>query len=266
MSMEKNVLKNILIFEFYENIRNRWIFLYFFIFLFISLLFINSGGNEPERISASLLSEILLIIPLFTLIFGSIRFVDSLPFSEVILSRTQNRFTLYLGKYLGMLLSINVGFLLGTGLPLLLFVDLGNSHINFQLLVFGVFLNAIFLAISYQIAISFQKKEFVLATSLLLWFYFYLLYDLIVLFFSVSLGDYPIEGLIILFIFFNPIDLVRVILLLQMDIAALMGFTSAFFQKYIGNQFGISLAILLLIIWILIPFYLGYKKFSRKDL
>ena len=264
--MEFKILKNLIFFEFYENIRNRWLYLYFSIFFTISILLIYSGGSESERISASLLNEVLLIIPLFTLIFGSIRFMDSIPFMEVLLTRSENRFYLFFGKWLGMGLCLNLGFLLGSGIPLLLYISVDNFFIPLQILFFGVLLNFVFLTLSFFLAIHFSHKEISLAVSLLLWFYFYLFYDLVILALSVNLGDYPLESILLFLIILNPIDLVRVLLLLQMDVAALMGFTSAFFQKYMGNQTGIFFAIFLLMLWIVIPFYFGYKKFSKKDL
>jgi Cu-processing system permease protein len=264
--LEYKKLKSLFLFEFYENIRNRWLYLYFSTFFLISTLLIFSGGSESERISASLLNEVLLIIPLFTLIFGSIRFMDSLPFMEVLLSRSENRFFLFFGKWLGMGFCLNLGFLLGSGIPLLFYMSLDNIFIPLQILTFGVLLNFLFLTLSFFFAIQFSLREVSLAVSLLLWFYFYLFYDLVILALSVNLGDYPLEPVILLLIILNPIDLVRVLLLLQMDIAALMGFTSAFFQKYMGNQYGIIFTIFLLILWILIPFYFGNKRFSKKDL
>ena len=134
--MEYKKLKSLFLFEFYENIRNRWLYLYFSTFFLISTLLIFSGGSESERISASLLNEVLLIIPLFTLIFGSIRFMDSLPFMEVLLSRSENRFFLYFGKWLGVGLCLNLGFLLGSGIPLLFYMSLDNIFVMSMIFTF----------------------------------------------------------------------------------------------------------------------------------
>ena len=56
-------------FEFKENIRSKWIFAYAYLFFLISSLFIYFGGNESAKIVASLLSIILLLVPLFALLF-----------------------------------------------------------------------------------------------------------------------------------------------------------------------------------------------------
>ena len=67
-------------------------------------------------------------------------------------------------------------------------------------------------------------------------------------------------------IFMNPIDLSRIQILLQMDISALMGYTGAVFREFFGNNTGIILSILGLILWIIFPLMISLKKFKRKDL
>ena len=240
-------------FEFKENIRNKWIFAYAISFFLISSLLIYFGGNESAKIIASLLSIILLLVPLFALLFGSTNFLDSLSFMEVIFTRPISRFHYYAGKFLGLSLVLNLGYLLGVGIPI-------------QLLAYGFLLNLIFIALSLLIAVLFLKREAVLSVSLALWFYLYLLYDLLMLGISINFGEYPLEVPILLLTCINPLDLVRIITILQMDNAVLLGFTSAFFQKYLGNANGILLCLSLLIVWTGIPFYIGYRFFAKKDL
>ncbi|MBK8394142.1 MAG: ABC transporter permease subunit [Leptospiraceae bacterium] len=255
-------------FEFKENIRNKWIFAYAISFFLISSLLIYFGGNESAKIIASLLSIILLLVPLFALLFGSTNFLDSLSFMEVIFTRPISRFHYYTGKFLGLSFVLNLGYLLGVGIPVLLFTNPESKllFLSIQLLVYGFLLNLIFLALSLLIAVLFLKREAVLSVCLALWFYLYLLYDLLMLGISVNFGEYPLEIPILILTCINPLDLVRIITILQMDNAALLGFTSAFFQKFLGNTNGILLCISLLFIWTGIPFYLGYRLFSKKDI
>jgi Cu-processing system permease protein len=119
---------------------------------------------------------------------------------------------------------------------------------------------------SLLIAVLFIKRENVLSISLAIWLYLYLLYDLLMLGISVNFVEYPLEIPILILTCINPLDLVRIITILQMDNAVLLGFTSAFFQKYLGNTNGISLCLSLLILWTGIPFYIGYRFFAKRDL
>ena len=101
---------------------------------------------------------------------------------------------------------------------------------------------------------------------LLLWFYFALLYDALVLFLMFLLADYPLEKAMLAFIALNPIDLGRVVVLLQMDISALMGYTGALFRELLGTGWGLGLAVLALLLWVFVPIALAVRVFRKKDL
>ena len=55
-------------------------------------------------------------------------------------------------------------------------------------------------------------------------------------------------------------------MLLHLDASAMMGYTGALFKEYFGNGIGIAVSLLLLFIWVIIPFVLSLKKFKTKDL
>jgi Cu-processing system permease protein len=102
--------------------------------------------------------------------------------------------------------------------------------------------------------------------ALLLWFFFSLLYDAIVLFIMFSFSDYPLEKPMLALICLNPIDLARVNVMLQMDIAALMGYTGALFQKVLGTNIGMAVGWLIYVVWIAVPLWVAVRLFCRKDL
>jgi Cu-processing system permease protein len=64
----------------------------------------------------------------------------------------------------------------------------------------------------------------------------------------------------------NPIDLARIQVLLQVDVAALMGYTGAIFKKMFGTAVGYIISLLLMLVWIIVPFILSLKLFNKKDL
>jgi Cu-processing system permease protein len=63
----------------------------------------------------------------------------------------------------------------------------------------------------------------------------------------------------------NPIDLVRIALLLQFDISALMGYTGAVFSRFFSGATGLAVITAALTTWIAGPLALGYIGFRRKD-
>jgi Cu-processing system permease protein len=80
-----------------------------------------------------------------------------------------------------------------------------------------------------------------------------------------SFSDYPLEKTTLSLIFFNPVDLGRILMLMQLDISALMGYTGAFFQSFFGSAKGLSLSLGVLVIWMLWPIVLASRIFQKKD-
>ena len=64
----------------------------------------------------------------------------------------------------------------------------------------------------------------------------------------------------------NPIDLARVLVLLQMDVSALMGYTGAMMKDLLGTGAGIAYATAVLTGWIAVPLASALWVFRRKDL
>jgi Cu-processing system permease protein len=67
------------------------------------------------------------------------------------------------------------------------------------------------------------------------------------------------------FSFFNPVDLARILLTLQFDVSALMGYTGAVYQRFFGGALGMLLSATALLTWALVPLWLGNRFFHKKD-
>ncbi len=63
----------------------------------------------------------------------------------------------------------------------------------------------------------------------------------------------------------NPVDLGRILLLLQIDISALMGYTGAVFEQFFGSPLGLSLSAGALFLWMGLSLVLAHRTFLRKD-
>jgi len=102
--------------------------------------------------------------------------------------------------------------------------------------------------------------------AILLWFYFSIIFDGLVLFLLFQFEDYPMEKPMLVFTALNPIDLSRILILLKMDISALMGYTGAVFQDFFGTATGMIIAVATLLLWAAIPCWFSVRNFVRKDL
>jgi Cu-processing system permease protein len=123
-----------------------------------------------------------------------------------------------------------------------------------------------FVSIAMLASVLTRDKAKGIGVVLLLWFFFALLYDAIVLFLMFALADYPLEKAMLAFVSLNPIDLARVVVLLQMDISALMGYTGALYREFLGTGWGIAFAVLVLLMWGIAPMLLAVRVFKKKDL
>lgn len=255
-------------FEFFENVRNKWLAIYALAFFAFTGLITYMGGSDPLSASMSLLNLVLLSVPLFTMMFGSISFTESLPFHDVLIAQPISRRDIYLGKWIGLGGGLSASYVIGMGLGLLFTINFSGSGIKSAvlLLFLGVLLTLAFLGIAFYVVNVLSKREVIFATVLVLWFVFFILYDLLVMAVAVVFEDYPLAWPMLMMVCFNPIDLVRLILLLQTDASAMMGYSEAIFQKYLGSGVGIAIGTTCLLLWIAIPTWRGLRRFERKDM
>ena len=74
------------------------------------------------------------------------------------------------------------------------------------------------------------------------------------------------EPLIVPLAALNPIDLSRMLIMLQVDLAALLGYTGAVYQRFFGSLGGMLASFTALLLWTLIPAWAAVRAFARKDL
>jgi len=200
-------------------------------------------------------------------VLATIHVYNAREFTELLLAQPIRRSSLFKGLYLGLALPLVAGFVAGVGLPFLLHGggDPANRGAMITLVALGAVLTFSFTAISFSIALFAEDRLRGLGVALGLWLLVGLLYDGLVLVAVALFSDYPIERPLLALTFANPVDLARVLLLLKLDVAALMGYTGAVFQRAFSGALGPSLAAAMLGVWITAPLMLGARQFRRKD-
>ena len=94
--------------------------------IYTLLLFIISFGvfqldDTTNKGLLSLLNLVLFIVPLVSLIFSTIYLYNSAEFIELLVSQPLGRKSIWLSLYTGVAVSLSISFLLGTGIPILLY-------------------------------------------------------------------------------------------------------------------------------------------------
>jgi len=129
----------------------------------------------------------------------------------------------------------------------------------------GTLLTFVFTGLAVWIATRFEDRLKGFGAAILLWLAFAIVYDGVVLVIAGAFADYPLERAMITLMMLNPVDLARVLMLLRLDVAALMGYTGAAFERFFGSGAGAALALTALLAWWAAPVALGLRAFRRKD-
>jgi Cu-processing system permease protein len=245
----------------YDILRNRILIGYTVLLLAISLSLFNMEDDSTKG-TLSLTNIILIIVPLVSIIFSTIHFYNSYEFIELMMAQPVNRRTILLSEYFGVSISLLAAFFVGTGIPVLLYDGSGTGFIVF---LSGMMLTQVFVSLAFWASVITRDKAKGIGLSLMLWFYFSLIYDGIILFFLFSFNDYPLEKPILALTCLNPVDLGRILILLKLDISALMGFTGALYKQFFGSRMGLVFSLLVMSAWIVIPLFFAVRIFSKKN-
>jgi len=246
----------------YDIIRSKVILAYTAFLLLVSFSLFNMEENSSKAI-LSLLNIILIVVPLVSMIFATIHYYNSYEFIELMLSQPMSRRKILLSEYGGVSISLLSSFLIGVGIPVMLY---SPDSIGFSLLFNGFALTLIFTSLAFLTSVKARDKARGIGAALLLWFYFALIYDGLVLLILFTFSDYPLEKLTLVLSALNPIDLGRISIMLKMDVSALMGYTGALYKDFFGSGSGILFTLGIMILWILIPLWWALRMFKKKDL
>lgn len=245
-------------------LRSWWVPGYALVFFLLTETLLRFGGGGPRAV-ASLLNAVLIVIPLVSVVMGTLFLSGAREFILLLLAQPVGRPTLYTGLYLGVALPLAGAFLAGVGLPVLARggAELGLAGVT--LAVTGVLLTFVFTALAFFAAARYEDRAKALGVALLGWFAATVLYDGLVLFVVATFSEWPLETPMLALTLLNPVDLARVLLLLTFDVAALMGYTGAVFERFFGSSVGILASLGALVGWTALPFLAGLHGFLRKD-
>ena len=245
-----------------DILQSRILVVYTLILLVTALSLFGLEDNVNKGI-LSLLNIVLILVPLFSIIFSTIYIYNSAEFIELLVSQPLRRRSLWLSFLIGLSVSLSLAFIIGIGVPILIFQI---NIVGLLMMLVGVLLSIIFVTIALLAAVQIRDKAKGIGMAIFLWMYFSLLFDGFVLFLLFQFADYPLERPMILVSALNPIDLGRILILLQLDISAMMGYTGAIFKDFFGTIWGLFFSFFILGLWIFIPAYFSTRKFNRKDL
>lgn len=252
--------------EWKSLLRSKWVFGYGLIFLVLADVLLRFGGGGAE-VLLSLSNVMLLFVPLVGMIYGVLYIYQSKEFVELLLTQPIKRGTLYNGLFWGISTPLMSAFVVGSALPLIwhgiLQIDPASTLLVLGL---GAVLTLIFVALGFVLGLIFyydRIKGF--GFTIVIWLFMAILYDGLVLLLIFTFGDFPLERFVLAAVMLNPVDLARIMVLLEFDISALMGYTGAVFSRFFGTSAGMVTSASLLVAWLLVPLWAGHRIFQKKD-
>ena len=221
---------------FTDNIKDKVVVIYLILLALLSWTSLLLQDNASKG-ALTELNIILFITPLMSLLYTVTYLYDSHDFIVLLLSQPLKRQQIWRSLYIGVSFSLHLAFLIGVGIPMLLYTESGTALI---LIVIGI--------------------------SILIWLLLTMIYDAVLLYLVFLLSEWPIETPLLSLLMLNPLDLARFQVILKMDISAMMGYGGAAFKEFLGATGGIIISSLLLLLWIILPYVFSSHIFKRKDL
>ncbi len=246
----------------YDILRSKVLIAYT-IFLLLITVSLFGLENDPSKSLVSLMSIIMIVAPLVSIIFSTTYFYNAYEFIELLVAQPISRNSILLGEFFGVSVSLVVGLLIGVGVPIIYYTPTATG---FVLLLSGIALTLSFTSLAFFASVVTRDKAKGIGVALMMWFYFAVIYDALVLAVLFAFNDYPLDKAVIGMASLNPIDLGRIMILLKIDISALMGFTGAVYKQFFGKSFGMIYSIGVMLLWILLPLFASVRIFRKKNL
>lgn len=264
--------------EFVSVARLRWIRLFAAAFALLTVGAAWSAGSARElmgadsfaRTTVALVPLVLLLVPLVAILLGVSGQTTEAGSDAFLYSQPVTRFEVILGRWLGQSAALGAALAAGLGAGGA-FVALGAGSADLpRFVVFAAatfVLALVFLAIAALLGAVFEGRTAALAAGAFAWFFFVLLFDGIALASAVWLTGRAGSRLLMLSVFANPADLVRVLTLSLAGTPHLLGAAGESWQRFLGGPaWAAFVACAALGAWVAAPLAAARIAIARRDL
>src|SRR5262245_9588886 len=138
----------------YDIFRSKVIIAYT-LFLFIISMSLFRMEENSGKAMLSLLNIILIVVPLISMVFSTIHYYNSYEFIELMLSQPMSRTRIILSEFSGVAISLIVAYLVGVGIPLIVF---SPDATGYAMIGTGCFLTLIFTSIAFWASVKARDK------------------------------------------------------------------------------------------------------------
>jgi ABC-type transport system involved in multi-copper enzyme maturation permease subunit len=262
--------------EIRDAMRSWWLLLYAVLFtlLALALSFLGQknlgalGFENFSRTTASLVNLCLLLTPLIALSLGAGTIAGEREQGTLtyLLSQPVTRREILLGKFAGLVSAIGIATIGGFGVAGVVIALYGSTmDVGIYLAFLGLVLAlvAVMTGLGLVASVLSPTRVQALGMSLMVWFAAIFLFDLLLIgmISTVSVG----EGWLLLAVLINPIEIVRVLAILQLEPdLEVLGPFGAFVIQRLGTTGATVLLSGALVAWVAGPLYLATSLFERE--
>lgn len=259
------------------NIRNKWTLIFAFVFgsLVLAISYFGAmtagavGFQSFNRTSASLLSLVLYLIPLVALMMGTLSFAGDAGDDEMLFAQPVTRGEILFGKLLGLFAAMTTATFVGFGLGgLVIATQIGTDDVfGYPIFILlSLALALIFLCLAALVSIACKRQTKAFGVALLIWFFFVLFYDLLVLGATLLFSERTANYFIFASLFANPVDMIRVAGLLSLNGEEIFGAAGAALLKFVGGEaWGFAALLVGILIWTIAPVLLSLRLWQKQD-
>ncbi len=276
--MDLNCIRAVARLELIINIRNRWTLIFAVVFgalvLAISYFGLATAGSVGfqgfARTSASLMNLVLYIVPLVSLVMGTLSLTNEKSAGELVFSQPATRTEILLGKLAGLFAALMASTLLGFGVAgVVIAIKAGTEGlVRYPALVaLSLALALVFLCLAAAVALICKRKPVAFGMALFAWSFFVLFYDLLVIGGTFVLPERTANTFLFASLFGNPVDLVRVASLIVLNGQEIFGPAGAALVRFLGGDaWSIVLLVASLLLWMVIPLLIARRFLEHQDI
>ncbi|HQZ16155.1 MAG TPA: ABC transporter permease subunit [Vicinamibacteria bacterium] len=261
-------------------LRSRWTQIFAVVFAILAAGvaaagYVISGGHGVQdfsRTSASLVHLVVLIVPLVSLMLGVLSLSLERGAAEMVFALPVSRWTILLGRMLGLFVALALAQSFGFGLAgLLVYTQSGPEGVGDFIIVLGASLlaTAVFLALAALLSADAfgRRRTKALALALVAWLVGEVFIDLAALGLATFLPSGAASRVLILASLLNPIGALRTGALLLVEGTGAFGAASLALLRFTHGPAGATVLIALsLLTWIVVPALWAGRRLERADI
>ena len=264
--------------EFRDSLKSRWLISFAVTFFFLALgvpyIILRGGGVLPEdypgMVVSTLVSLSVPLVPLIALAMSSTSVSGERETGtlEFLLAQPASKMEVFLGKFLGLEVSITLAMLLGYGTAELL-VYSSNPVFALQFLyglLYSMMLSAAAISIGFVVSVLSKGRVNAQGTGIFIWFLLVIIYDigfLGVIAVVLNLNQYLVPMTLA-----NPVEVTRTLSLMHLAKSPLggeLGPVATYMNRTWGQELTITILASILALWIIIPLGISALIFRKQD-